>query len=102
MYELYDDLVEDEGPRKREWPIRDSKGRVVAVHHRMDLPDGKKPVWWTRNGTKGLGGSNSNADDPSSIGAKLPSSQAHLYAVALDVVVVPRVLGRGIAHPLPA
>jgi len=56
MYELYDDLVEDEGPRKREWPIRDSKGRTVAVHHRMDLPNGKKRVWWTRNGTKGLGG----------------------------------------------
>src|SRR5215212_7732603 len=45
--------------------------------------------------------SNSNADDPSSIGAKLPSSQAHLYAARLDVVVVPPVLGRGIAHPLP-
>ena len=49
-----------------------------------------------------LGLSIFNGDDTSSIGAKIPSSQAHLYALALDVVVVPPVLGRGIAHPLPA
>ena len=46
MSDLYDDLLEDVNnkPRKREWTIRDSKGRTVVVHHRMDLRDGKKRV----------------------------------------------------------
>ena len=38
------------------WEIRDRNGRVVAVHHRRDLTDGRKRVWWTRGGNKGLDG----------------------------------------------
>ncbi len=38
------------------WEIVDTNGTVVAVHHRQDLDDGSKRMWWTRNGRRGLGG----------------------------------------------
>ena len=39
------------------WDIRDpDDGQVVAVHHRRDLPDGGKTLWWSRNGESGLNG----------------------------------------------
>lgn len=33
------------------WEVRDATGKLVAVHHRRDLPSGKKDIWWT--GPKG-------------------------------------------------
>ena len=37
--------------------IQDSDGKVVAVHRRVDNPDGTKSMWWERaDGRKGLGG----------------------------------------------
>lgn len=47
------DLGFDEGTA---WPIRDTDGTVVAVHHRKDLDDGSKKIWWSRDGEHGLGG----------------------------------------------
>lgn len=39
------------------WGIRGPSGEMVAVHHRKDLPDGTKKVWWTLpDGSKGLNG----------------------------------------------
>ena len=38
------------------WAVRDRNGRLVAVHHRRDLSDGAKRMWWTRGGKTGLGG----------------------------------------------
>jgi putative DNA primase/helicase len=40
---------------ERSWIIRDADGNEVAVHHRVDRPEGKA-IWWTRNGAKGLAG----------------------------------------------
>ena len=45
-------------PRQRSisYNIREASGRLVAVHHRMDMEDGKQ-VWWTLpDGSKGLNG----------------------------------------------
>jgi hypothetical protein len=45
-----------ERPPERAWEIRDAAGAVVAVHHRQDLPGGKR-IWWSRpGGLSGLGG----------------------------------------------
>lgn len=35
--------------------IRNRAGVEVAAHHRLDEANGKR-IWWTRNGTSGLGG----------------------------------------------
>ncbi|MFA5053646.1 MAG: AAA family ATPase [Parcubacteria group bacterium] len=37
------------------WAIRDQDGNTIAVHKRIDKPDGKV-IWWERNGVKGLQG----------------------------------------------
>ncbi len=37
------------------YEIRDLDGELVALHHRQDLPDGGKRVWWSRPGLKGTG-----------------------------------------------
>lgn len=43
--------------KPRQWTLRDSNGAAVAVHLRIDLPDGKKNVVWMQpNGTLNLGG----------------------------------------------
>lgn len=42
----------------KDYEIRDTKGALIAVHHRKDLSDGSKQIWWTRNGERGLGGMN--------------------------------------------
>lgn len=50
--------------RQRIWLIRNPATReVVAEHHRLDHGLGKKRMWWTRDGEKGLGGMQS-ADLP--------------------------------------
>jgi putative DNA primase/helicase len=38
------------------WEIREANGKLVAIHKRIDLGDGKKRFWWDRPGGKGLGG----------------------------------------------
>ncbi len=43
-------------PLARSWRILDSGGHEVAVHKRIDEPEGKKKFWWERNGKTGLGG----------------------------------------------
>ena len=43
--------------QERVWEIKDVKGTVVALHHRLDKPNGGKQVWWTLpDGSPGLGG----------------------------------------------
>jgi hypothetical protein len=43
--------------KRMRYEIRDLSGTVVAIHHRTDLPDGTKSIWWTQpDGTKHLGG----------------------------------------------
>jgi hypothetical protein len=43
--------------KKRDYKVRDHTGRVVAIHHREDKPDGKKQVSWSLpDGKAGLGG----------------------------------------------
>lgn len=37
------------------YEVRDPAGELVALHHRQDLPDGGKRVWWSRPGLKGTG-----------------------------------------------
>lgn len=48
------------GARRRNdeqsWKIMDSDGKLVAVHVRIDLEDGKKVFWRGPNGQSGLGG----------------------------------------------
>jgi DNA-binding transcriptional ArsR family regulator len=41
--------------RETRYEVRDPDGTTVAVHVRIDTPDGKK-MWWERAGRKGLGG----------------------------------------------
>jgi energy-coupling factor transporter ATP-binding protein EcfA2/5S rRNA maturation endonuclease (ribonuclease M5) len=41
--------------RETRYEVRDLDGTLVAVHVRLDTPDGKK-MWWERDGRKGLGG----------------------------------------------
>lgn len=42
---------------KRQFPVRDHTGRVVAIHHRDDTNKEKKGMWWsTPDGKSGLGG----------------------------------------------
>jgi putative DNA primase/helicase len=44
------------GPTRR-YAIHDAEGVLVAYHCRVDLPGGKKRMWWELpDGTKGLGG----------------------------------------------
>lgn len=64
----YPDLFEDDlysgnghkkptATEKHEWTIKDPDGNAAAIHHRLDLDNGEKRVWWTRpDGSKGLGG----------------------------------------------
>jgi putative DNA primase/helicase len=41
----------------RSYEVKDAEGRLVAIHHRRDLPDGGKRVWWSRpDGETGLNG----------------------------------------------
>jgi AAA domain len=43
--------------RERSWLIVEpATGAVVGTHHRRDLGNGEKAVWWSRNGSNGLGG----------------------------------------------
>lgn len=42
--------------KQTDYEIRDPAGELIAIHHRIDLSDGKKRIWWTRNGESGLGG----------------------------------------------
>jgi hypothetical protein len=44
------------GRRTRRFPIRDTKGQVVAYHCREDGPGGKRMWWELPDGTLGLGG----------------------------------------------
>lgn len=37
------------------YEVRDPDGELVALHHRRDLPDGTKQIWWSRPGLKGTG-----------------------------------------------
>jgi hypothetical protein len=37
------------------YEVRNLTGELVALHHRQDLPDGGKRVWWSRPGLKGTG-----------------------------------------------
>lgn len=53
MSDLYP--AEEPLPEKA-WTIRDIDNVEVAVHHRIDMPDGEKKIWWTRNGINGLQG----------------------------------------------
>jgi DNA repair protein RadA/Sms len=42
--------------RETRFELRDQDGQLVAIHHRLDLPDGHKLMWWMRpGGTRGLG-----------------------------------------------
>ncbi len=64
----------DSGPQVHDekiWEIRDpSSGAVVAFHHRRNLHNGKKKLWWSRpNHPDGLGGLKS---------VDLPLYRAHL------------------------
>ena len=41
----------------QQWTIREPDGTAVAIHYRMDRPDGDKRLWWGRpDGNIGLGG----------------------------------------------
>lgn len=44
--------------KRQQYHVRDHTGRVTAIHHRENTPDGKKKVWWTEpdGKTTGLGG----------------------------------------------
>jgi hypothetical protein len=53
---LADLMPERERGKETVYPIFDTTGTLVAEHHRIDLADGGKRVWWSRNGKKGLGG----------------------------------------------
>jgi len=45
------------GRPDRTWELRDADGELVALHHRRDLADGGKRVWWATPDAKlGLGG----------------------------------------------
>jgi len=41
--------------QERRWGAREADGRLVAEHVRLDFEDGRKSMWWERNGRKGLG-----------------------------------------------
>ena len=43
------------------WEIRDAANNVRAVHHRRDLPDGTKNLWWSSNGKPGLDGTRTDS-----------------------------------------
>src|ERR687893_442525 len=45
------------GANKTVYKVKQADGRLVALHHRLDLPDGGKQLWWTLpDGTPGLNG----------------------------------------------
>jgi 5S rRNA maturation endonuclease (ribonuclease M5)/energy-coupling factor transporter ATP-binding protein EcfA2 len=64
--------------RETRYEIRDPDGTLVAVHVRIDTPDGKK-MWWERDGRKGLGGLRP---------ANLPLYGVHRLGDAREVIVV--------------
>jgi P4 family phage/plasmid primase-like protien len=44
-------------PPRVSYPLKDADGKLVAVHHRRNKPDGSKMVWWSLpDGTSGLNG----------------------------------------------
>lgn len=55
------------GAESQEWIIRNRQGEEIARHHRIDLEDGKKKIWFSRDGVNGLDG--------------YPSSQLPLYGI---------------------
>ncbi len=73
------------GGAETRWDIRDSVGKVVATHVRVDLPDGKKKFRWERNGANGLQGKPS---------ADLPLYNTHLL-MAVPEEYTPIVLCEG-------
>jgi hypothetical protein len=48
--------VRAQGPCETVYRLRDAAGRVVAEHVRVDLGNGKKRMFWRREGRRGLGG----------------------------------------------
>jgi replicative DNA helicase len=42
-------------PRETRWRAVEADGRVVAEHVRLDYDDGRKRLWWERDGRKDLG-----------------------------------------------
>ena len=48
--------VRAQGPCETVYRLRDAAGRVVAEHVRVDLGNGKKRMFWRRDGRCGLGG----------------------------------------------
>ena len=84
LRDLYPDGVSSNGhAKKTEYEIQDSRGNLIATHHRVDMPDGTKNVWWTdADGNKSL---------PMPI-EQLPlygiANLAHVHKDALRVVLV--------------
>jgi len=79
-------LDDNSGPktpyRKKEtqYFIRNLQGEVIAIHVRIDQPDGAKTFYWLRDGRKGLGGLKA---------AELPLyGTEHLPALPDDATVV--------------